>query len=150
MELNPSLPNRSRNFRKILSLLISINWWVNQLWFKRYIQKYTVSCTNTHHYVTDLVNHGMVKNTKAWISWERNITFLWNKKILNLCLRWHILRSYCFVVKVPLMSLFVVDNLWLLTFQFFYPYNCFYIRKRQPWCQPIFNQEVQKSNVTIL
>ena len=25
---------------------------------------YLVSCTNTHHDVTDLVNHGMVKNTK--------------------------------------------------------------------------------------
>ena len=29
-----------------------------------------------------------------------NIIFLWNKKILNLCLRWQILRSYCFVVEV--------------------------------------------------
>ena len=27
-----------------------------------------VSCTDTHHDVTDLVNHGMVKNTKATIS----------------------------------------------------------------------------------
>ena len=59
-----------------------------------------VSCTNTHHDVTDLVNHGMVKNTKTWISWERNITFLWNKKILNLFLLWHILIGYCFAVKV--------------------------------------------------
>ena len=24
-----------------------------------------VSCTNTHHEITDLVNHGMVKNTKT-------------------------------------------------------------------------------------
>ena len=53
-----------------------------------------VSCTNTHHDVTNFIN-GMVKNTKTWISWERNITFLWNKKILKLCL---ILWSYCFVV----------------------------------------------------
>ena len=30
-----------------------------------------VSSTNTHNDVTDLVNHGMVKNTKAWISWDR-------------------------------------------------------------------------------
>ena len=29
-----------------------------------------VSCTNTHHDVTDLINHGMVKNTKTWISRE--------------------------------------------------------------------------------
>ena len=27
-----------------------------------------VSCTNTHHDVTDLVNHEMVKNTKTLIS----------------------------------------------------------------------------------
>ena len=71
-----------------------------ELWFKRYIQKCTVSCANTHYGLTDLVNHGKVKNTKTWISWERNITFLQNKKILNLCLRWNVLRSYRFVVEV--------------------------------------------------
>ena len=27
-----------------------------------------VSCTNTHDDVTDMVNHGMVKNTKTRIS----------------------------------------------------------------------------------
>ena len=37
---------------------------------------------NTHHDVTDLVNHGMVKNTQTWISWEQNIIFVWNKKFL--------------------------------------------------------------------
>ena len=41
-----------------------------------------ISCTNTHCDVTDLVNHEMVKNTKTWISWERNIIFLRNKKFL--------------------------------------------------------------------
>ena len=60
---------------------------------------YPVSCTNTHHGITDLLNHE-IKNTKTWISWEWDITFLWNKKILNLYLRWHILRSYCFVAEV--------------------------------------------------
>ena len=59
-----------------------------------------VSCANTHHDVTDLVHHGMVENTKIWISWVRNITFLQNKKIINLCLRWQILRSYHFVAEV--------------------------------------------------
>ena len=59
-----------------------------------------VSCTSTHHDVTDFADLGIVKNTKTWISWERNITFLQNKKILNLPLRWHILRSYCFVAEV--------------------------------------------------
>ena len=65
---------------------------------KIYSKMYFVSCT--HHDVTDLVNHGMVKNTKTWISWEQNIIFLWNKKILNLYLKWHILRKYHFVAEV--------------------------------------------------
>ena len=78
-----------------------------------------VSCTNTHHDVTDLVNHGMVKNTKTLISQERNIAFLWNKKILDLCLRWHILRSYCFVAEVTLRWKMCLQNfgkflLWML------------------------------------
>ena len=66
---------------------------------KIYSKMHPVSCTNIHHDVTDLLNHGMVKNTKTWISWERNIIFLRNKKILNLCLRWYILRSYRFVAE---------------------------------------------------
>ena len=45
------------------------------------------SVSYTHYDVTDLVNHGMVKNTKTLISSERSISFLQNKKILNLCLR---------------------------------------------------------------
>ena len=51
---------------------------------KIYSKMYPVSCTNTYHDVRDLVNHGMVKNTKTWISREHNKTFLWNKNILNL------------------------------------------------------------------
>ena len=61
---------------------------------------YLVSCTNTHCDATDSVNHRMVKNTKTWISWEWNIIFLRNKNFFNLCLRWHILRSYRFVAEV--------------------------------------------------
>ena len=38
---------------------------------------------NTHHDVKDLVNHGIVKNTKTWIAWEWNITFLQYKKSLT-------------------------------------------------------------------
>ena len=78
---------------------MSINWpslvteWVT-------VQKiYSKMCLNIHHDATDSVNHGMVKNTKTWISWERNIIFLRNKKILNLCLRWHIFSSYRFVAE---------------------------------------------------
>ena len=64
----------------------------------------------------------MVKNTKTCISWEQNIIFLRNQKILNLCLRWHILRSYCFVAEVAFkdeVSAFIPrfskykPNLWL-------------------------------------
>ena len=75
---------------------------------------YLVSCTNTHLDVTDSVNHGMVKNTKTWISWERNTIFLRNKKILNLCLRWHILRSYRFVAKVTLRIPTFLEHVWWL------------------------------------
>ena len=39
-----------------------------------------VSCNNIHHDVTDLVNHGMVKNTKTLISLEQNIIFVRIKK----------------------------------------------------------------------
>ena len=67
---------------------------------KMYSKIHPVSCPNTHHDVTDSVNHGKVKNTKTWISRERNITFLWNKKILTPCLRSHILRSYRFAAEV--------------------------------------------------
>ena len=44
--------------------------------------------------------------TKTWISREWNITFLQNKKILNMCLRWHILRGN-FVVEVT-FSFFLI------------------------------------------
>ena len=67
---------------------------------KIYWKMHPVSCTNTHHDVTDLVKHQVVKNTKTWISRERNVIFLSNKKIINLCLRWHIWRNYYFVAEV--------------------------------------------------
>ena len=71
------------------------------MWFKRYIQKCTLShVLNAPHDIIDLVNHQMFKNTKTWISWERYITFLRNKITLNLCLRWYILRNYRFVGEV--------------------------------------------------
>ena len=94
-----------KNYCPCLYLSIDQVWWFHGLWFKRYSKMYLVSCTNTHCDVTDLVNHEMVKNTRTWISWEWNIIFLWNKKILNLCLRWHILRSYRFVAEVTFNEL---------------------------------------------
>ena len=104
MDPSPSPPNFSKDYWKLLPLLISINWpslvtsWV--LVQKIYSKMNLVSCTNTHCDVIDLVNHGKVKNTKTWVSSEQNIIFLRNKKILNLCFRWHILRSYHFVAEV--------------------------------------------------
>ena len=63
-------------------------------------------CTLSHvlifimtSYIWNIMGHGLVKNTKTWISWEWNITFIWNKKI-NLHVRWHISVSFSFVLKV--------------------------------------------------
>ena len=71
----------------------------------------------THHDVTDLVNHGTVWNTKIWISWERNITFLWNKKNINLCLKRHILRSYLIVAEVTFNEVNMKADLDILKFR---------------------------------
>ena len=72
---------------------------------KIYSEMYLALCTNTHCDVTDLINDGMVKNTKTRISLEQNIIFLWNEKVLNLCVRWHILRGYRLLeVCTPLSS----------------------------------------------
>ena len=70
-ESSPSLPNCSKDYWKLLYLLISINWpSLVTSWFvvqKIYSKMHLVSCINTHRDVTDLVNHGKVKNTKTWI-----------------------------------------------------------------------------------
>ena len=95
------IQNFSEKYCNCLYLPIDQGWLVNELLFKTYIQKmHPTSGTNTHHDVTDLVNHRMVKYIKSWIIREQNTTFLWNKKILNLCLRWYILRSYRFIAEV--------------------------------------------------
>ena len=91
-------------FWKLLSLLISISWpnlvisWVAVQ--KIYSKMHPVSFPNIYRDVTDLVNHGMFKNKKTRISWERNVILVRNKKNLNLCLRWHILRNYRFISEV--------------------------------------------------
>ena len=43
-----------------------------------------VSCTNTHRDVTDLVNHGMVKNTKLEYL-EKGTYFLYEIKKFIIC-----------------------------------------------------------------
>ena len=116
-------PNCSKDSWKVLPCLylsIGQSWWFNELGFKRYIQKCTLShVQKTNHDVTDLVNHGMIKKIETWISWEQNITFLQNKKILGLGLRWHILRSYCFVAEVTFKGRLSLDV-------FFYEKECFF------------------------
>ena len=71
----------------------------------------------------DLVNHVMFENTKTLIFWERNITFLQNKKILNLCLRWYIFRSYLFLAKVTFNHNFFA----ICYFQFVFTISLLYI-----------------------
>ena len=78
---------------------------------KNIFKMYLVSCANTHRDVTDFLNHGMVKNTETWISLERNIIFLRNQKILNLCLTWHSLRSYGFVAEVTFKGIVTAELL---------------------------------------
>ena len=51
--------------------------------------------------------NGMVRNTKTWISWERKIRFLQNKKIINLYRKWHILISYRFSTEVTFKLIFL-------------------------------------------
>ena len=122
MESSPSLPNFSKDYWKLLSLLISINWpSLVTSWFvvqKIYSKMHLLSCTNTHCDVTDLVNHRMVKNIKTWISWEQNIIFLQNKKILNLCFRWHILRSYRLVAEVTFKEVSCRPNCFIRKLKF--------------------------------
>ena len=100
LEPSPSHPNYLKDYWKLLPLLISISWpslvtsWV--VVQKIYSKMYLVSCTNAHRDVTDSVNHGMVINAKTWISRERNIVFLQNKKILILYFRWHVFEKLSF------------------------------------------------------
>ena len=95
-----NLSQSSKSFKRLLKLISLLYlstgqvWWLNELWFKRYIQK----CTLSHVLILIMtskiwLSHGMVKNTKTWISWELNTTFLKSKKIFNLCLRLNILGS---------------------------------------------------------
>ena len=72
-----------------------------------------------------MIYHGIVQNTNTWTSWEQNMTFPKNYKILNLCLRKYILRSYQFVAEVAVnwllknsinSSVTFQDCLWLSLF----------------------------------
>ena len=82
-----------------------------------------ISCTNTNHDVTDLVNHGMVKIQKLDYL-ENETIFLRNKKVPH---RWHILSSHRFVVEVNLNPLSANHTKWSNTVKQFVgnlPTNC--------------------------
>ena len=68
-EPSSSLSNCSKGYWKLFYVLISINWpSLVTSWLvvqKIYSKMHLISCTNTHHDITGLVNHGMVKNTKT-------------------------------------------------------------------------------------
>ena len=55
-------------------------WSLNELQFKRYIQKYILThVVFTHHDATDLLNHGMVKNTNI-LQKVHTLEYLENRK----------------------------------------------------------------------
>ena len=97
------------NYCPCLYLSIGPVWWLNKLWFKRYIQKCTLFHVLILTMTSDLVNCGTFQNTDIWTSQEQNTTFLQNKKILNLHLRWLILRN-CFVAEV------IFNRSWFLIY----------------------------------
>ena len=87
------------NYCPCLYLSIGQVLWFNELWFKRCIQK----CTLFH--VLILIMTSQIWKTMGWLNIQilkylENRTSLRNKNILNLCFRWHILRSYRFVAEV--------------------------------------------------
>ena len=154
LESSPSPPNCSKNCWQLLHLLISINWRrMVTLWVvvqKIYSKMHLVSCTNTHGDVTDLVNHGMVKNTKIWISWEWNIIFLWNKKFLNLRLRWHILRTYRFFAEVTFKHVILIWHGKMQYVLFWFPnasFSCFAFINNEKLVWLNWNTEVV--NITV-
>ena len=51
---------------------------------KIYSKMHHISCTNTHRDITDLVNHGMVKNTKLEYL-EKGTYFLYEIKKFIIC-----------------------------------------------------------------
>ena len=96
------------NYSPCLYLSTGWVWWLHELWFKRYIQKCTLSHVLILVMTSKIVSHGIVKNTKTWISWEWDIIFYKIKKFFNLCFRWHLLRSYRFVAEVTFCHDFLV------------------------------------------
>ena len=120
--LNPSPPDCSKDSWKIIALVFIYqlaNFGDLMSYGSKDIFKYAPCLF--HHDVTDMVNQDMAKDTKIWVSWEWNVNFLWNKKILNIYLRWHISRNYCFVAEVIFRS--QGYRVWCRSNQKFLPYS---------------------------
>ena len=111
-------PQSLKLFKRFLKIIVIV--YINQLakfgdltsCGSKDSKMHSVSCTNTHD-IIDLVYLELVQNTRAWISWEWNMTFLWDKKILKLCLNWHIL-IYPFLAEVTFKCssyVFSLDNI---------------------------------------
>ena len=73
-----------------------------------------------HHvlYATDLINMGWLKIQNIEYLENRTELFYKTKKIINLWLRWHILKSYCFVAEVTIFSPYLVFQ-WSVNYVFF-------------------------------
>ena len=78
--------------------------------------------------VTDLIRYELVKITKTWIPWERNITFLQKKKFI-ICASdyecWDILRSYRFIVELTEYCFSYTPPILLLSFYIRFTYSIF-------------------------
>ena len=57
-------------------------------------------CANIHHDVTTFEVDKMVWNIENWTYHEWTMTFPWNERILKLCLKNHIFRSYQFLAEL--------------------------------------------------
>ena len=89
------------NYCAWLYLSISQVWWLNELWFKSYIQKYTLSPVLT------IILTTQIREVMGWLEIQK-LEYLENgikKKNLNLCLRWNILSSHRFVPELTLNSI---------------------------------------------
>ena len=100
------------NYFSCLDLSIGYVWWLNELWFKRYIQKCTMSLVLILIMMSQIWKiMGWLKIT--WIFWEQNIAFVRNKKILSLWFRWHIFRSYRFVAEVTFKKILTLTDIFI-------------------------------------
>ena len=91
-----------------LYLSIDQVWWVNELRFQCIFRNQKCTLSRVLILIMKLYSSWRHRFSKSWDSWKyknlkiskTEISFPWNKKILNLCLRWHILKSYHFVAEV--------------------------------------------------